>query len=269
MEDFHIISGADKEEKRKRSYIKYAPFFVIVLLAGIVTRNITLLQKQAVEGAHTEVREEESDQKESIRFDTPDTIEPTGISQTTPTLQKQNETPIGTKTIILKSKSEEDGFVADDGMIGTSGLKIGDDSTRAYRGFVSFVLDDFPQGSTIQKAFMRIYQTEVKGNPFGLHGSIVVDHVIYTQRLTADMFGQSAEKELFATIPQSTLPGWKEVDVTKYLRSDLEKARERSQYRLRFENEKSLGKDAENMVYFESASNSELSGQTPQLVVTY
>ena len=172
MDDFHIISGTDNDEKKKGSFFKYVPVLVILLLAGIVVRNITLLQKPSVEGVQTE-------SKESIRFDTPETSEtlPDSISPsitTSPTLQpKGTGSPAATKTLILKSETKEDGFVTSSGLVGiNTAIKIGDNGTDSYRGFVSFNLDDVPQGITISKGTLRIYQTKITGNPFGAHGAI-------------------------------------------------------------------------------------------------
>jgi len=269
MEDFHIISGTDNDEKKKGSFFKYVPVLVILLLAGIVVRNITLLQKPSVEGVQTE-------SKESIRFDTPETtvsitdsISPSITP--TPTLgQKGTGTPSATKTIILKSRTDEDGFVTSSGLVGVNtAIKIGDNGTDTFRGYVSFTLDDLPQGVTISKATLRIYQTKITGNPFGMHGAIKIDHVAYGAVLNSDAYNSTSEKSAFATIPQSTSAGWKEIEVTKELKTDISNAHTRSQYRIHFGEEKVSKEGSENMVYFESASNSLGSGETPQLVVTY
>src|SRR5260221_11537975 len=259
-EDFHIISSNGEEKKKKKS-----PFFisisviVVLLLAGVIIGNITLLQKQQVEGTHTENTEG------SIRFDTPQTTSPPDNS--TPITNSPTPSPKGsriqnaTKTIILKSMSSEDGFVDSAGLIGiNTAIKIGDDGTDTFRGFVSFNLDDLPQGTTISKATVRIYQTKLVGNPFGVHGAIKVDHLVYGTALNSDAYNTIGQKDKFATIPQSTSAGWKEIDVTNQLKNDTSDAHTRSQYRIHFDQEKVSSSNSENMVYFESASNSLDSG---------
>ncbi len=62
---------------------------------------------------------------------------------------------------------------------------------------------------------------------------------------------------------------WKEVDVTAEVKDDIDAARSRSQYRLHFVTETTGGDVTGDFVYFESADNSEGTGNTPQLVVKY
>jgi hypothetical protein len=267
-EDFHIISGTDKNKKKNGSFFKYAPFLLILLLAGIVVRNISLLQKQRVEGAQTENKEEQSD---SIRFDTPEESEPFDKGSPSPSTKPGGkEEKTASKTLLVKSIESGDGFVGSEGIVGVNtAIKVGDDGENNYRGFVNFTLDTIPQGAVIQKGTLRIYQTEVKGNPFGIHGAMKIDHVVLGTTLTQESFSKESEDKSFASIPQTTIAGWKEIDVTKELNRDLNEARTRSQYRIHFENERAKGDGSENLVIFESASNSELSGETPQLVVSY
>jgi hypothetical protein len=74
---------------------------------------------------------------------------------------------------------------------------------------------------------------------------------------------------IFATVSENGTVGWKEVDVTDALRSDRQNNRERSQFRLHFAVENQGGTATGDFTYFESANNSEGTGNTPELVVTY
>src|SRR3990167_7923471 len=117
----------------------------------------------------------------------------------TPTKKHTNTpTPTHTPTPTVKQKTLSssaslDGFRSSNGG-GNAGLEIraGRNVNLVTRGFVSFDLGDIPSGAKIQEATLRLYQAKIIGNPYGVGGSLKVDHLTYGDALDNLDYGIAA-----------------------------------------------------------------------------
>ncbi len=186
---------------------------------------------------------------------------------------EESPTPTPTPAPELKEKTIIstpflDGFRSSNGF-GNYGLYImvGKNISVIHRGFVSFDLSNIPSDATIESATLRLYQEKVVGNPYGLGGDLKVDHLEYGDSLGNEDYGASSISSSFTTLTNNASVEWKDANVTDPLKNDISNGRNKSQYRIHFSNE-SMGSGS-NLGYFESADNSQGTGNTPQLVVKY
>jgi hypothetical protein len=171
---------------------------------------------------------------------------------------------------VLTSQASLDGFRSSNNG-GNSGLDIraGRNVNLTTRGFVSFSLATLPSGANIVQATLRLYQVKVVGSPYTAGGILKVDHLNYGDSLDSTDHSVAALLSGFASLSSTPAKEWKEVDVTVEVKDDIDAARSRSQYRLHFVTETTGGDVTGDFVYFESADNSEGTGNTPQLVIKY
>lgn len=201
------------------------------------------------------------------------TKKPSPTKTPTPTVTKTptpTPTPVS-QTVTLSSSAGIDGFRANNGG-GNATLEIraGRNINLVTRGFISFDLGSLPSGITIDQVTLRLYQTSVIGDPYGVGGgSIKVDHLDYGDSLENADYATAAISASFTSISSSATVGWKEADVTDALRSDRTSGRTRSQYRIHLATENTGGDVTGDFAYFESQDNNTGSGNTPQLVVRY
>ena len=128
-------------------------------------------------------------------------------------------------------------------------------------------LSNLPSNATIESATLRLYQEKVVGNPYGVGGSLKIDHLAYGNSLGNEDYGASSISSSFITLTDNAVIEWKDADVADALKNDLSNGRDKSQYRIHFSTE-STGTSSD-LVYFESADNSQGTGNLPQLVVKY
>lgn len=186
----------------------------------------------------------------------------------TPTVTPTPTPEIQTKT--LSSTASLDGFRSSNHG-GNAGLDIraGRNINLATRGFVSFELSDIPEDATVTKVTLRLYQTKVVGDPYGVGGNLKVDHLAYGDSLDDNDYASAALLSSFSTLTSNATVEWKDVDVTEAVNNDIAEERTRSQFRIHFETENTGGDATGDFAYFESADNSEGSGNTPKLVIEY
>ncbi len=122
---------------------------------------------------------------------------------------------------------------------------------------------------TIEKATLRLYQTSVVGDPYGVGGSLKVDQLDYGSTLENADYSAPSISSNFATLTSNAAVEWKDVDVTDQVKNDLSSGRTRSQYRIHFAIESIGGTVTGDFAYFESGDNSVGTGNIPQLVVKY
>lgn len=135
---------------------------------------------------------------------------------------------------------------------------------------MSFDLGALPSGATIEQATLRLYQTSVIGDPYGVGGgSIKVDHMDYGSSFENSDYGMASLSTSFATLSSNGTVGWKEIDVTDRVRDDRQNSRSRSQYRIHLTTEATGGDVTGDFAYFEASENTVGTGNTPQLVVRY
>lgn len=178
-------------------------------------------------------------------------------------------TPVSTTKTITSSTSI-DGFRSSNGGGNNSvEIRAGRNSNLVTRGFVSFDLGVIPSGVTVEKATLRLYQTSVIGDPYGVGGSIKVDQLDYGSTLENADYSAPSISSSFATLTSNATVEWKDVDVTDQVKNDLSSGRSRSQYRIHFAIESIGGTVTGDFAYFESDDNSVGTGNIPQLVIKY
>lgn len=175
-----------------------------------------------------------------------------------------------TQTKTISAYSALDGFRSSNGG-GNAGVDIraGRNVNLVTRGFVSFDLSGVPAGATVEKTTLKLYQTSVQGDPYGVGSRIMVDHLDYGDVLENTDYGAASISTSFATLSTTATVEWKEADVTDAVRNDLTNNRTRSQYRLHFAIETQGGTVAGDFAYLESGENYTGTGKTPQLVIKY
>lgn len=186
---------------------------------------------------------------------------------------EESPTPTPTPTPEIKEKTIIstpflDGFRSSNGF-GNYGLYImvGKNISVIHRGFVSFDLSNIPSDATIESATLRLYQEKVVGNPYSAGGDLKLDHFDYGDSLGNEDYGASPITPDFVTLTNNATVEWKDANVTDTLKNDISNGRNKSQYRIHFSNESMGG--GSNLVYFESADNSQGTSNLPQLVVKY
>lgn len=207
-------------------------------------------------------------------FDALATIAPQATTSATPTLKKgvsatPTETPI-TKSKILQATESLDGFRASNSKGNNSvDIRAGRNENLVTRGFISFIIDDIPEGATITEASLKLYQVRVIGHPYSESGILEVDHLNYGDTLDESDYSMAALLSGFATLSENKNTGWKEAIVTNAVKDDIANARSKSQFRIHFETEVKGGDVSGDFAYFESADDSEGTTNTPQLIVKY
>ena len=196
------------------------------------------------------------------------TVTPTKKLTSTPTVTLI-PSPI-VKSKILQSSATLDGFrSSNNGGNLTLDIRAGRNSNLVTRGFVSFVITDIPSGSTIKEATLRLYQAKIIGSPYAAGGTLKIDHLTYGDSLDSSDYGVAALLSSFATLTNNQTIEWKDIDVTTEVKDDISNARVNSQYRIHFQTEQTGGDVTGDFTYFESADNSEGTGNAPQLIVKY
>jgi hypothetical protein len=197
------------------------------------------------------------------------------IPKNTPTPQATSTTPTPSptpipKTITLDSIANLDGFRSSNGGGNDSvDIRAGRNSNLVTRGFITFDLSVLPTGANITKATLKLYQTRVVGSPYSVGGKLKVDHLTYGDSLDNDDYASSALLNSFATLTDNATVEWKEADVTTAVKNDSSNARSTSQFRIHFTTEVKGGDVTGDFVYFESAEDTEGTGNTPELVIEY
>lgn len=207
-------------------------------------------------------------------FQTLETPTPVSTISATPN-QEANISPTATpipitKSKILKATAALDGFRSSNGGGNNSvDVRAGRNVNLVTRGFVSFDIDEIPAGAQVTEATLKLYQVRVIGNPYSVGGVLEVDHLTYGDTLDNNDYSMAALLSGFATLSNNKNTGWKETQVTNAVKDDIANARSRSQFRIHFETEVKGGDIAGDFTYFESADDSEGTGNTPQLIIKY
>ena len=196
------------------------------------------------------------------------TISPTKKPTVTP---KPTLTPTPVvKQKTLSSNTSLDGFQSSNGG-GNKTLEIraGRNVNLVTRGFVSFDLSEIPAGAVIKEVNLRLYQAKIIGNPYGVGGSLKIDHINFGDSLDNPDYGLAALSSSFITLTSNNVIEWKDAIVTDQVKDDLANARSRSQFRIHFQTENTGGDVTGDFAYFEAAENNMATGNSPQLVVKY
>lgn len=274
MEEEHIIPAKDKgsTSKAPSKYLSSQKKFLIIAAIVLVFAIIggafwfgSSRKKQETEPSPSPTTEASPttipEEEETTESPSPSSEETSSPSPTpTPTPETKEEIIISTASL--------DGYRGSNGF-GSNNLYIftGRNISVIQRGFVSFDLSSLPSDATIESATLRLYQEKIVGNPYGVGGSLKIDHLNYGSSLGNEDYGVSSISSSFTTLTDNAVIEWKDADVADALKNDLSNGRDKSQYRIHFSTE-STGTSSD-LVYFESADNSQGTGNLPQLIVKY
>ena len=272
MEEEHIIPAKDKAPTSKapsknlssqqKFFIIAAIVLVFAIIGGAFWFGSSRKKQEPEPSPTTEASPTATPEGEETTESPSPSPEETSSPSPSPTPTPE------TKEEVIISTASLDGYRGSNGF-GYSNLYIlaGRNISVIQRGFISFDLSSLPSDATIESATLRMYQEKVVGNPYGVGGSLKVDHLDYGNSLGNEDYGASSISSSFATLTSNAVVEWKDADVTDSLKNDLSDGRDKSQYRIHFSTE-STGTSSD-LAYFESADNSEGTGNLPQLVVKY
>lgn len=253
MEEEQTSSASQQTSKFKNFLFLFLGIFFVFVVIGVSIAGTMMLSSRPKDDQPRAEKKTEIQQEEVAGVETKEE----GITLT--------PTPI-LRTITIKSQATLDGWRASNGGGNTAWyLQIGRNTTLTTRSYVSFDLGAIPEGVTIQKATLRLYQVEVIGSPYSSN-NLVVDHVNYGDSLTKEDYDLTPLSSNIGTLTSNAVIEWKDIEVTNNLRVDVSSGRTRNQYRLRFAGE-AVGPEA--WARFESGDNYKGTGNLPQLVVEY
>lgn len=277
MED-QIVSSSDENGGESSNFLKYALLTLGGILALVLVGGGSYML-----GARTARIETQSTTTESVaRLPTarPNTLgietdlendETASISASPSANSRISPTPTPlSKSKILPSTAKLDGYRVSTGSGSlNSEIRAGRNSSAVTRGFVTFDLKSLPAGAKVVSATLRMYQTKIVGNPYIAGGGLKLDHLTYGDALDSTDYSLAALLNQFAILGKTPKLEWKEVDVTQAVKNDVANARSSSQFRIRFMTEVAGGTEMGDFVYFESAEDSQKTGNVPQLLVKY
>ena len=174
----------------------------------------------------------------------------------------------GQKSITIVADTEIMGFVTSSSSAITwaSQIVVGDNTVDFFsRGFLSFSTEELPAYATITSAVFRLYTDAVNGTPFFDLGPLIVDHVEYGDTLDADDMDTVPLHSSVGTLTKTDEGEYVELDVTQYLQGDIDNAKGRTQYRLKFQIDTDSDRTEDAVFYIRTLSGE----KTPQLYVEY
>lgn len=273
MEDNQVIPNPNPPTFEKTKDLGNKRKNVVIIVVGLVLLSLLVLGAFFLGRGSNDSSSESTPTPEltiPTVSETDSTITPSTTGMITATPSSTTTPSPNIKTKILSSSSDLDGFrSSNNGGNNSVEIRAGRNSNLVTRGFVSFDLTDLPQGANVTEASLRLYQVKIIGSPYSAGGQLKVDHLNYGDSLNSEDYGLAALSSSFATLTSNPTLEWKDLNVTDYLRDDLENARSRSQFRIHFQIESTGGNVTGDFAYFESADNNTGSGNTPQLVVKY
>jgi hypothetical protein len=273
MEEEHIIPAKEKKPTSKKASSKpLSTQNKILIIIGVILAFVFIggafwfgssRKSQDTEPSPSPTTEASPaaspDGKEADESPSPS---PEETSSPSPTPAPVTEDKTITATASLDGYRGSNGFGRDDLYI-----LVGRNLSVIQRGFVSFDLSSLPSDITIEQATLRVYQQKIVGSPYSVGGALKVDHLDYGDSLGNDDYGATSISSSFITLTNNASIEWKDANVTDRLKDDLSNGRSRSQYRLHFSTEPTGS--SSDLVYFESADNSQGTGNLPQLVIKY
>lgn len=168
-----------------------------------------------------------------------------------------------------------DGSVDSYGTVSTTtGVIVGDTASATVGngvvGLVAFDLSRVPANATITSAVLRIYQTEVRGNPYTDLGDVVIHGADIGPNIDSGDYGGGPGLTFsLGTISSNATIEWKTLDLTVWIAPAFQGGERRFDYQLLINgNAANLDNQIDAMV-FEDADNSQGTGNRPQLVLTW
>lgn len=138
------------------------------------------------------------------------------------------------------------------------------------RSFFSFPISSL-FNKTIVSATLRLYQSStVDGAPYTDLGNVIVDHIDLGESLDNSDYNKTAMTSNIGTLSSSPSEGFKTLDVSTYVNSDVSAGRQGSQFRLKFSPNESNNDNGNDNVAFGTYEEILVpAGSKAQLVVTY
>ena len=181
--------------------------------------------------------------------------------------------------IVIGSTQNVDGFITSDGttytaIVSGGAPRTGDDESflagSSARQFFSFDLSNIPTNVSVNSATLRLYQTApTVGAPFSVLGSVRADHVDYGVALDGSAGDFDSLLGLIGTLSTNDTAGYRMLNVTAQVMSDLAGGLGHSQYRLRFSPVEINNDFSSDYVQYTDAEDSCCSAnRPPQLAVT-
>lgn len=273
MQEEHVIPAPDNKSPgkspkglsgKKKALIVVAVIIVALLVGGGTFWFGSQRRGQEAEPSPTPTPTESPTPEGTEEPEITPTASPTSTPTPTPTPTPTTETKTITSTASL------DGFRASNGGGNDShNIRAGRNVNLITRGFISFDISSLPSAAVIESATLRLYQYDIKGNPYGVGARIMVDHLDYDNSLGNEDYGASSISASFVTLTSNATIEWKDANVADAVKNDLSNGRSRSQYRIHFVIESIGGDVTGDFAYFESAENTGGTGNTPQLVIKY
>ncbi|MBU0572351.1 DNRLRE domain-containing protein [Patescibacteria group bacterium] len=273
MEEEHIIPAEDKEptskepskylSSQKKLFIIAAIILVFAIIGGAFWLGSSRKKQEGEPSPSPTPEANPAAVIEGATESSSPSSEVTSSPSPTPTPTPETIEKVITSTASLDGYWGSNGFGYDNLYI-LVGRNIG----VIQRGFVSFNLSSLPSGAVIESATLRLYQEKIVGHPYGIGTrDLKVDHLNYGDSLGNEDYGASAISASFATLTNNATIEWKDANVTDSLKNDLSNGRNKSQYRILFPTD--VAGATSDLVYFESADNSQGTGNLPQLVIKY
>ena len=265
-------------KKRKFSLVLFLSVLVILLVIALISTISFFLGRESGKKISNDTSE-----KTLSLFETTESPTPTGLISSASPTKALSATPQGTlkisltptptpipKTKLIISSKDLDGYITSTNvLVDNVEIRIGRNQNYVVRGFVSFDISTLPDETKIQSATLRLFQVKVIGSPFSIMGNVKLDHLNYGDILNAEDYSTPAVLSSFNTLSKSNVSEWKEINVMPEVKDDLSNARPTSQFRIHFETETKGDNSTGDFVYFESADNSEGTGNLPQLLIKY
>ncbi len=174
-------------------------------------------------------------------------------------------------SLVILGNPHLDGWVSDSGLVFDTSTPVAGDTNLndGYRAFDAFDLTRLPANAQIVSATLRVYQSEVLGDPYSTHGPLVADHINIGSTLdTGDYTGRNI-RAAFAVLAQDATIGYKQADATERVLADLDSGRRHAAFRVRFGSLNSDNDGVRDLAVFTDAEDSDGVGFVPQLIVRY
>lgn len=146
------------------------------------------------------------------------------------------------------------------------------DGQQTYRAIFSFDLDALPAGATVVSAEFTVRQIFASGDPIGLMGSLIADHIAMGTPFDQAVFDQFTLETIRdgggvpVVLSDSAAQGPRTMDVTAQVRNDIGAGRPRSQFRVRGAVDVPDGDEVTDLINFSDGEGSPASAPTLRVV---
>lgn len=146
------------------------------------------------------------------------------------------------------------------------------DGQQTYRGVFSFDLDAIPAGATILSADFSVRQIDAAGDPIGLMGTVIADHINMGTPFDPAVFDQFTLETIEdgsgqpIVLSDSAAQGTRTMTVTAQVQNDIAAGRPRSQFRVRGAVDVPDGDAISDLIVFSDGDGAPTSAPTLRIV---